>query len=139
MLKKLNLLMMVVVFAFGAVALAACGDDEEPASGGGGGTTTTETTESTEDTETTEDSGGGASDAQIEAAVEQCKQAINAQAQLSDGLKADLEEVCEKAGSGDIEDAQKASVEVCVKIAEEMVPEGSARDQVIASCEQAAP
>lgn len=121
--KSLGLLLSVLVLAFG---VAACGgdDEEEPA---GGGTPTTENVDVPVDNE------------QIEAAVEQCKTSIQAQTQLSEELRAELEGICDKAGSGDIEDAQQASVEVCVKIAEEMVPEGAARDQVIASCEQAAP
>jgi hypothetical protein len=131
MLKKLGLLAAILVLAFGVVACG--GDDEEPASGG---TTTTETTEdSGGTTETTEDS-GGATDEQVEAAVEQCKSAIQAQTQLSDDLKDELETLCDKAASGDIKDAQEASVEVCKKIAEEMVPDEAAREQVIQSCEQ---
>jgi hypothetical protein len=51
----------------------------------------------------------------------------------------DLEGLCEEAASGDIEDAQAASVEVCKAIAEDTVPEGAARDQTIAACESAAP
>ncbi len=142
MLRKLGLLMAVLVLAF---AVVACGDDETPASGEST-TTETTTTETPSDESTPEDSGeaedpasGGApSDEQVQAAVEQCKSTIQAQAQLSDGLKDELETLCDKAASGDIEDAQEASVEVCKKIAEELVPDESAREQVIASCESAA-
>jgi hypothetical protein len=139
MLKRLSVLVMVIVFAF---AVVACGDDEE--SSGGGGTTTTEDSGGTETTETTEDSGssddnGGVEDnPQVQAAVEQCKAAIQAQPQLSDSLKSDLEGLCDKAASGDIKDAQEASVEVCKKIAEEMVPDETVREQVIKQCEAAA-
>lgn len=140
MIKRLSVLLMVIVFAF---AVVACGDDEEPASGGG--TTTEETTPEVTEEEGGgeeaggEDTGGSVEDnPQVQAAVEQCKQAIQAQAQLSDDLKGELEDLCDKAASGDIEDAQEASVEVCKKIAEEMVPDEAAREQVIASCEQAA-
>lgn len=141
MLKRLSVLMMVLVFAF---AVVACGDDEEPA---GGGETTTEETTPTEGTETTEtpeateeepsDSGEVQDNPQVQAAVEQCKQAIQAQAQLSDDLKGELEDLCDKAASGDIKDAQEASVEVCKKIAEELVPDEATREQVIQQCEAA--
>jgi ABC-type glycerol-3-phosphate transport system substrate-binding protein len=141
MLRKLGLLLAVLVLAFGVVACG--GDDEEPASDS---TTTTETTDdsgttedtsTTEDTGTTEDSGDVSDNPQVKAAVEQCKQAIQAQPQLSDSLKDDLETLCDKAASGDPQDAQEASVEVCKKIAEEMVPDESVRQQVIDQCEQA--
>ena len=138
MLKRLSVLMMVFVFAF---AVVACGDDEEESSGGGG-TTTEEVQETPEATEEEGGGGGGGStedNPQVQAAVEQCKTAIQAQPQLSDDLKGELEELCDKAASGDIKDAQEASVEVCKKIAEEMVPDEAAREQVIQSCEQAAP
>ncbi len=146
MLKKLTLLFAVIVLAFGVVACG--GDDEEPASSG---TETTETTEDTGGTETTEDTGdtedtGGEEDTggiednpDVQAAVESCKQAVQAQSgTLSDDLITELEGICDDAAT-DPEGAQEAAVEVCVKIAEEMVPEGSARDQVIEQCEAAAP
>lgn len=146
MLRKFGLLLAVLVLAFGVVA---CGDDEEEPAGGG--TTTEETTDdsgggttedTTEEDSTEEDSGGSdVPDAQIEAAVEQCKSAIDAQPQLSEDVKSDLAELCEKAAEGDAEEVQEASVEVCKKIVEESVPEsaGDARDQALAACESAAP
>ncbi len=143
MLRKLTLLFSVIVLAFGVVACG--GDDEEPASSGTEATETTEDTggtETTEDsggTETTEDTGGVEDNPQVQAAVESCKQAVQAQSgTLSDDLVTELEGICEDAATNP-EDAQDAAVEVCVKIAEEMVPEGSARDQVIEQCEAAAP
>ena len=149
MLRKLTLLFSVIVLAFGVVACG--GDDEEPASSGTestettedtGGTETTEDTggtETTEDTGDSEDTGGVEDNPQVQAAVESCKQAVQAQSgTLSDDLITELEGICEDAATNP-EDAQDAAVEVCVKIAEEMVPEGSARDQVIEQCQAAAP
>ena len=144
MVKKLILLFSVIVLAFGVVACG--GDDEEPASGGTE-TTETETSggseESTPEAEGTEEESGGGVDVsdnpQVQQAVESCKQAVQAQsATLSPELISELEGICEEAAENP-EAAQEASVEVCKKIAEEMVPEGSARDQVIAQCESAAP
>lgn len=142
MLKKLILLFSVVVLAF---AVVACGDDEEEPASGGTETTQTEdsgTTETEEDPGGGEDTGGGtdvSDNPQVQQAVESCKQAVQAQSgTLSDDLITELEGICEEAAT-DPEAAQEASVEVCKKIAEEMVPEGSARDQVIEQCEAAAP
>ncbi len=112
---------MLVVLALGPAALAGCGGDDGGGGSGGGG-------------------GGGSSDnPNIEAAVASCKQAVQSAPQLKKDTVADLEKICEKAGSGDIEDAQKAAKEVCVKIVEDSVPEGQARDQAKTACEQAAP
>ena len=122
---------MLLVIALTALMLVAagCGDDEENGGGGGGGGATTE-----------ESSGGGGGESgvsdnpQVQAAVDSCKQAIQAQPTLSADVKSDLEDICEKAGSGDIKDAQQAAKEVCEKIVDESVPEGAARDQAKQAC-----
>ena len=113
---------MLVVLALGSAALAGCGGDDGGSGGGGGG-----------------GGGGGSDDPNIAAAVSSCKQSVQSAPQLKKDTVADLEELCEKAGDGDIKDAQKAAKEVCTKIVEDSVPEGSARDQAKAACEQAAP
>ena len=130
MARKLYLL-LVIVTASGLIAIG-CGDDDddgggsdEPAqeeSGGTGGGT---------------DAPTGEVPANVEQAIEQCKQAVNAAPQLQDDTKADLEDICEKAGSGDEDAVREASKEVCIKIIEDSVPEGPAREQALASCEQA--
>ena len=127
MLRKMTMLAMLLVFAFGTAAIAGCGGDDEKSS-----------SPKTETTESGDSGGGGSTDPDIQAAVDSCKQTIDAQAQLEADTKADLKEVCDKAASGDIKDAQEASVEVCKKIAEEMVPDEAAREQVISQCEAAA-
>ncbi|HWH44878.1 MAG TPA: hypothetical protein VNT32_09105, partial [Thermoleophilaceae bacterium] len=87
------------------------------------------------------DAGGEVPDNVNEAvaqAVETCKQSVGSAPQLSDEVKSDLEELCEEAASGDAEDVQKAAQEVCTKIVEESgVPEGAAKDQALAACDQA--
>ena len=115
---------MLVVLAFGTAVLAGCGDDDSGGSNSGS-------------------SGGGGSsqsdDPNIKAAVASCKQAVQSAPQLKSDTVSDLEEICEKAGSGDIKDAQKAAVEVCTKIVEDSVPEGASQDQAKDACKQAAP
>ena len=58
---------------------------------------------------------------------------------LSEDLKSDLQESCEEAASGDEEAVRDAARDVCIRIVEETVPEGQARDQALETCEQAAP
>jgi hypothetical protein len=136
MLRKITLLAMMLVFAFGVAALAGCGgDDEKSSSGGGGGGSSSQS----------DDSGGSkdsspdvSDDPQVKQAVESCKQAVTAAPGLKDDTKADLEKLCDKAASGDIEDVKKTSIEVCEKIVGDTVPAGSAQDQAKAACKSAA-
>jgi hypothetical protein len=90
----------------------------------------------------TTDSAGGAkvdpNNPQIKAAVDACKQQVQANAQLSDSVKSDLEKICATAASGDAAAAQKASGEVCRKIVEATAPAGPARDQALTACDQVA-
>jgi hypothetical protein len=144
MLRKITLLAMMLVIAFGVVAIAGCGGDDEKSSG----TSTTESTDSggSSDSGDSEDTGGGggtdvSDNPQVKAAIEQCKSAIDQQPSLKDDTKSELKELCDKAASGDIEDVQKTTVEVCKKIVEDTVPDsaGSAKDTALESCDQAAP
>ncbi len=145
MATRLSVLLMVFVMAF---AVVACGDDEEPASGGGATTeesTPEETTPEPEATEATEEDPGGSgggelADDQIAAAIEACKSSVEAQSgQLSEDVRADLDDICEEIKTGDAEEIRKLTIDVCVRVAEETVPDGTARQQVIDACEQAAP
>lgn len=133
-------LVVIALFVAGAVVVG-CGDDDE---GSGGGTTAAETQTDTGGGsgggETTEESGGGGADPsnpQVQQAIEACKQQIEAQPGISADVKSDLVEVCEKAASGDEQAVREATKEVCTKLIEENVPEGPAREQALASCDQA--
>lgn len=139
MLRKISLLVVAAVFALGLMAFAGCGDDEESSGGGGGGSTTEESTPAAEETPTS--TGNDEADAAVKQAVDGCKQSVQAQsATLSQSAIADLEKLCTKAASGDVEDVQKAAVEVCKKIVNESVPASapaSAKEQALAACDQA--
>jgi len=125
------LLVSLLIAAFGA---AGCGGDDDEDSGSSGGAPSGESSK--------EDSGGDtpalSGDAR-EQAEENCKKSITAQTQLSADVKKDLEEICEEAADGDEDAVRKATKEVCVKIVEDSVPAGPARDQAVMSCDQAAP
>jgi hypothetical protein len=138
---RLRLVLVVIALLVAGAVVVGCGDDDE---GDGGGTTAAETQTETgggSGGETTEESGGGGgadpSNPQVQQAVEACKQQIEAQPGISADVKSDLSEICEKAASGDEQAVRDATKEVCTKLVEENVPEGPAREQALASCDQA--
>ena len=143
----MRLVLLVVGLLAAGALVAGCGGDDE--GGGGGGDTGAQTqpgpTETATETATTttEDGGGGGgadpSHPQVKQAVESCKQQINAQPGISEDVRSDLEEICQKAASGDEKEVREATKEVCRKLIEENVPDGPAREQALASCDQAAP
>jgi len=97
--------------------------------------TVTDTTDSTDTTATSD--GGGAAAPDVSQAIASCKQAVTAYAQLSEETKSDLEDLCEKAGSGNAEDAREAGREVCQKIVEDLYPSGvPGKDNALNACEQ---
>ena len=82
------------------------------------------------------DNGGAVVPQNLEQAVESCKKAVTAYPQLSSDTKSDLEDLCDKAGSGNAEDAQEAGREVCQKIVADIYPSGvPGKDQALAACE----
>ena len=138
---RIRLVLLVVGLLLVGAIVAGCGDDDEGGGGDSGSNTTTEATGGGAETATEESGGGGAdpSNPQVEQAIEACKQQIAAQPGISDDVKSDLTEICEKAASGDEQAVRDATKEVCVKLIEENVPEGPAREQALAACEQATP
>ena len=130
---------LIALLACGLIA-AGCGDDDDESSSDDSAATTEEaTTEdaTTEDSGAATDTGNADVDAAVQSAIDACKQSVGAAPGLSADTVSDLEGLCEEAASGDVEDAQAASVEVCKAIAEDTVPEGSARDSAVSACESA--
>jgi hypothetical protein len=137
---KLRLVLVVIALLVAGAVVVGCGDDDD-----GGGDTAAQTdtgggSGGGEESTATEESGGGGADPsnpQVQQAVEACKQQIEAQPGISDSVKSDLSEVCEKAASGDEQAVRDATKEVCTKLIEENVPEGPAREQALTACDQA--
>lgn len=138
---RMRLVLLVIGLLMAGVLLSACGDDDDEGGGGGGDTTAQTDTggEGGGDQTATEEGDPGAdpSGPQVEQAVEACRQQIESQPGISEDVRSDLLEICEKAASGDEQEVREATKEVCVKLIEENVPEGPAREQALASCEQA--
>ena len=127
---KARLVLVVLGLLVAGALVAGCGGDDNK-SGDGDAKPAAATTES---------AGGATVDPdnpQVKAAVDACKQQVQANAQLSDSVKSDLDKICEKAASGDEKAVREASRDVCRKVVEETAPEGPARDQALSACDQA--
>lgn len=99
--------------------------------------TETVTDETDTGTVTSDDNGGAVVPKNLEQAVEQCKKNVNAAPQLSEDTKDDLEEICDKATSGDPEAMREAAAEVCRKVVEDSIPSGTpGRDRALAACDK---
>jgi hypothetical protein len=139
MTRKLWLL-LVVVLSSGLIA-AGCGDDDDDDDGGSDEPAQTQEAPAEEDGGDGGDGGGtggtpDTSDEAIEEAQRQCKQAIDAQAQLEEGVRVDLEKICEELDDPD--DLNKVARKLCLRIVEQ-IPAGPARDQAKQQCEQSLP
>lgn len=99
--------------------------------------TETVTDETDTGTVTSDDNGGAVVPENLEQAVEQCKKNVNTAPQLSEDTKNDLEEICEKAGSGNQDDIREAAAEVCRKVVDDTIPSGTpGREQALAACDK---
>jgi hypothetical protein len=133
--------LLAAVLASGLIA-AGCGDDDDdtgddsPVATESAPVETTPT--DTTDTDTTDTSSEDADSG--DESVEACKRGVDATTgQLSEDLRSELEELCDKAASGDDEAVREANVEICKKIVEETVPEGAGRDEGLEICEGTQP
>src|SRR5829696_5075998 len=137
---RTRLVLFVIGLIMAGALVAGCGDDNNDTSSDSAATQSTDTGASSGGDTSTEEGGssGGAnpSGPQVQQAVESCKQQIGAQPGLSEDVKSDLEKICEKAASGDEKEVREATKQVCIKLIEENVPEGPAREQALASCDQ---
>ncbi len=137
---KLRLVIVAIALLVAGALVAGCGDDDDSGGSDTAAQTTTEESGGGSGGETTEESGGSGADPsnpQVQQAVDACKQQIEAQPGISDDVKADLSDICEKAASGDEQAVRDATKEVCTKLVEENVPEGPAREQALTACDQA--
>ena len=126
-MRRTLYLLSIAVLAC-ALAGAGCGGGGDK--GGGGGSS------SSDGSGSSSNGGSTSNDSQVQQVVDSCKQSVSQAQGLSADVKKELNDLCEKAGSGDTEAARKASQDVCVKIVEDTVPAGPARDQSVQACKQ---
>ncbi|MCW3016088.1 MAG: hypothetical protein JWO02_3180 [Solirubrobacterales bacterium] len=132
-----NARLVVLALMASSFIAAGCGDNNKdtPATAATSSqTTAAETTTAADPTTSTASDVPKTVDAAVTAAIESCKQSIDAQPTLDASLKTDLKNICEKAASGDAKAAAEATKQVCTKIVEANVPAGAARDQALAAC-----
>ncbi len=135
-------LLFAALLACGLIA-AGCGDDNNDDSAA---TTESAPVDTTPGVDTTPEKGTITDDTtsgsdqtpdSVDEAIQVCKDNVQSSAGgLSEGLRSDLEDLCEKAANED--DVRDASQEICKRIVEETVPEGS-RDEALAICDSSEP
>jgi hypothetical protein len=132
--RFLTLMAAVMLLAFAAVG---CGDDNDGGSNGSGDNAAETQSEDTT-TDATVESGDVEVPANLEEAVERCKESVGQAPQISDDAKSKLEDICDKAGSGDEQEIEEAAREVCETIVEESIPDGSpGREAALSACASA--
>jgi hypothetical protein len=115
MAKRLTLLLAALtVLAFVVAGCGGDGGDSDDADNAAG----TMTAPAAED-------GRAGGPANLEEAVDRCKQAAKRSTQLSATTRANLERICEKAGSGDENAASEAGRQICEQIVRDAVPAGA--------------
>lgn len=93
---------------------------------------TATTTTSPAPTSTSSKSPGGA------AAVASCRHGVQLLPHLKQSIKEKLEEICQKAASGDANAKRKAAQEACRELVNASpLPAGEARDRALAACKNA--
>jgi hypothetical protein len=83
--------------------------------------------------------GGGSqspSDARSPQNVARCEQSIQSAPQLSGQVKSELQGICREAAKGDKQAVSRSTKQVCVRIIQETVPAGSARQEALRECGQ---
>ena len=139
-------LLFAALLACGLIA-AGCGDDNNDDSDDSAATTESAPVDPTPGVDTTSEndttskddttSGSDQTPDSVDEAIQVCKENVQSSAGgLSEGLRSDLEDLCEKAANED--DVRDASQEICKRIVEETVPEGS-RDEALAVCDSSEP
>jgi len=133
MLKRLTTLLAALMLL--ASVVAGCGDDSDSDSSGSGDTAAETQTEDATVEETDTGDGDITPPANLDEAIDRCKENVDDPPQLSDETKATLKDTCEKAGSLDQEEIRDRARETCETVVKESIPEGSpGREAALSSC-----
>jgi hypothetical protein len=127
---KRLLMMLSLLFAVGLIAAGCGGDDDE--------TTATTTTETTEETTDTGPTGAAGIPETPEEATEACIAQLDAfPAEISDDVRAEIEELCQNTDEVSVEEGQQIAEDVCTLLVEDALPEGPQRDTAVETCQSA--
>jgi hypothetical protein len=144
MVRRLHASLLPALAA--AVLLAGCGSSSSSSSSSGssaatpstsatgqtGSSSTATTPTSPTPTSTSPKLPGGA------AAVASCRHGVQSLPHLQQSTKEKLEEICQKAASGDVNAKRKAAQEACRELVNASpLPAGEARDRALAACKNA--
>jgi hypothetical protein len=117
--------------------LAGCGSSSSSSSSTAATTTAASTASSTSVPSSTPSvPSGGASSAQIQAAVEECKTIIASESKLPHGAKEKLEGACSKAAKGDTTAVKQAAREVCEEVINASPLPAAAKQQALPNCKK---
>jgi hypothetical protein len=139
MVRRLHAFLLPALAA--AVLLAGCGSSSSSSSSSGSSAATSSTpatgqtgssSTATTPTSTSPKLAGGAD------AVASCRHGIQLLPRLKQSTKEKLEEICQKAASGDVNAKRKAAEEACRELVNASpLPAGEARDRALAACKNA--
>ena len=144
MVRRLHASLLPILAA--AVLLAGCGSSSSSSSSSGSSAATSSTPStaqtgsssaattptSSTPTSTSPKLPGGA------AAVASCRHGVQSLPHLKQSTREKLEEICQKADSGDVNAKRKAAQEACRELVNASpLPAGEARDRALAACKNA--
>jgi hypothetical protein len=134
MIRKLSMWLLVALV--GGALLAGCGSSSSSSSQTSSApASTTATTPTTSTSSSDSDKGGSSSTPTGATAVARCREGVKAAASLPASTRSKLEEICNKAGSGDPDAVRKAAREACVELINvSPLPDGAAKEKALASC-----
>ena len=142
MVRRLHPFLLPALAA--AALLAGCGSSSSSSSSSGSSVATpsTSSTAQTGSTATTPASSTPTSTSPKspggEAAVASCRHGVQSLPHLKQSIKEKLEEICQKAASGDVNAKRKAAQEACRELVNASpVPPGEARNRALAACKNA--
>jgi TolA-binding protein len=142
MVRRLHASLLPVLAA--AVLLAGCGSSSSSSSSSGStaATPSTSSTGQTGSTATTPTSSTPTSTSPKlpggTAAVASCRHGVQSLPRLKKSIKEKLEEICQKAASGDVNAKRKAAQEACRELVNASpLPAGEARNRALAACKNA--
>ncbi len=133
-----RLFALLSVTLVGGALLAGCGSSSTTSSSQSSSTSApsapASAATSSSSTSTPSTPAGVPSSAAVQEAVAACKSSVHSAPTLSASVKSKIEDICNKAASGNLEAAQKAAKEACTEIVNASPVPASAKEAALAAC-----